>query len=259
MLPDLLSIGPVTLHTYGLFAAIGFGVGLLVAARTAKRLRLPSERILNMGLFLIAWSLVGARLMYVAMHLAEYRRHPFDVLKVWEGGLVFSGGLVAAGLALGYYLRRHHLSFWPMADLLAPAVAIGQSIGRLGCFMAGCCYGTPTQAWWGVVFTDPRCLAPLNVRLHPTQLYGAFSGLLIFLILMLIAARKKYDGQVLLWFLILQSTARLILERFRGDLPGLFPGTAMSPTQLLSVLFLLAAVATLVLRNPSKKGGREGG
>jgi phosphatidylglycerol:prolipoprotein diacylglycerol transferase len=154
--------------------------------------------------------------MYVVMHLPAYRRHPLDVLKVWEGGLVFSGGLIAAGLALGYYLSRHRLSFWKMADLLAPAAAIGQGIGRLGCFMAGCCYGKPAHTSWGVVFTDPHCLAPLNIRLHPTQLYAAFSGLLIFLILMRLAPRKNYDGQVFLWFLILQSTAQFSLAYGRG-------------------------------------------
>jgi phosphatidylglycerol:prolipoprotein diacylglycerol transferase len=259
MLPDLFSIGPVTAHTYGLFAAIGFGVGLFVAVHTAKTLPLPSERVINMGLFLILWSLVGARLMYVLIHVPHYRQHPLDVLKVWEGGLVFSGGLIAAGLALGYYLSRHRLSFWKMADLLAPAVAVGQGIGRIGCFMAGCCYGKPTHTWWGVVFTDPHCLAPLNVRLHPTQLYAAFSGLLIFVILMRMTPRKNYDGQVCLWFLILQSTARLILERFRGDPLGVIPGTAMSPTQLLSLLLLFAAVVTLVFWNPQKKNDLKEG
>jgi phosphatidylglycerol:prolipoprotein diacylglycerol transferase len=109
------------------------------------------------------------------------------------------------------------------------------------------------------VFTDPHCLAPLNLRLHPTQLYAAFSGLLIFLILVRMTPRKDYDGQVFLWFLILQSTARLILERFRGDPLGMIPGTAMSPTQLFSLLVLIAAVATLVFWNPQKKNDREEG
>jgi phosphatidylglycerol:prolipoprotein diacylglycerol transferase len=123
--------------------------------------------------------------------------------------------------------------------------------------MAGCCYGKPTHAWWGVVFTDPHGLAPLNIRLHPTQLYAAFSGLLIFLMLMRLTSRKEYDGQVCLWFLILQSTARLILERFRGDPLGLIPGTAMSPTQLLSFLLLMGAVATLIFWNPQREHNRK--
>ena len=258
MLPDLFAIGPVTVHTYGLFAAIGFGVGLFVSVRTAKKLGLSPELVLNLGLFLILSALIGARLMYVLMHIAEYRRQPLDVLKVWQGGLVFSGGLITAMLGLGFYLRRHRLSFWKIADLLAPAVAIGQGIGRLGCFMAGCCYGKPTYSQWGVVFSDPHCLAPLNVRLHPTQLYASASSLLIFLILQHMAARKDYDGQVCLWFLIMQSTARLLLERFRGDPLGLIPGTAMSPTQLLSFLLLMTAVGVLVFWNPQKKRHRKG-
>jgi phosphatidylglycerol:prolipoprotein diacylglycerol transferase len=113
--------------------------------------------------------------------------------------------------------------------------------------MAGCCYGKPTDLKWGVVFTHPNSLAPLNVSLHPTQIYSTISGFLIFLILLLLHSKKKFEGQVLLWFLILHSTARLAIERFRGDDRGILWGTNMSTTQFFTTLVLVAAVVTLIV------------
>ncbi|MDY7036504.1 MAG: prolipoprotein diacylglyceryl transferase, partial [Thermodesulfobacteriota bacterium] len=182
--------------------------------------------------------------------------HPLDILKIWQGGLVFSGGLIAVALAMGWYFMRHDLPFWKMADLWAPAVAIGQGIGRIGCFMAGCCFGKPTDMKWGVVFTHPHSLAPLSVPLHPTQLYASFSGLIIFLVLLILQARKKFQGQVFLWFLILHSTGRLLVERFRGDYRGLVPGTEMSITQLVSLLILTGSVIMLfIMKSRNEKKG----
>ncbi|MDP6179919.1 MAG: prolipoprotein diacylglyceryl transferase, partial [Desulfatiglandales bacterium] len=137
--------------------------------------------------------------------------------------------------------------------LWAPAVAIGQSIGHVGCFMAGCGYGKPTDVKWGVVFAHPQSLAPLNISLHPTQLYSSLSGLIIFLVLMVLHTKKQFEGQVLLWLLILHSTVRLLVERFRGDSRGWVPGTDMSVTQLLTTLILIASVAMLFVLKPKKK------
>jgi phosphatidylglycerol:prolipoprotein diacylglycerol transferase len=187
------------------------------------------------------------------MNFSHYKAHPVDIIKIWEGGLVFSGGLVAVVLVMIWYLRRHRLSFRPMGDLCAPGIAIGQAIGRLGCFMAGCCYGRPTDLPWAVTFTHPQSLAPLNTPLHPTQLYSAFSGFIIFLVLMFLNAKKQFQGQVFIWFLILHSTARLFMERFRGDERGLIAGTEMSTTQLLTLLVLLGAVVALFILKSKKE------
>jgi phosphatidylglycerol:prolipoprotein diacylglycerol transferase len=170
-----------------------------------------------------------------------------DIFKIWQGGLFFFGGIIGGIVILVWYGKRYQLSLWKLWDLWMPAAAIGQSIGRIGCFMAGCCYGKPTDLKWGVVFTHPNSLAPLNVSLHPTQIYSAISGFLIFLILLLLHSKKKFEGQVLLWFLILHSTARLAIERFRGDDRGILWGTNMSTTQFFTTLVLVAAVVTLIV------------
>jgi phosphatidylglycerol:prolipoprotein diacylglycerol transferase len=252
MFPDLFSIGPLTIHTYGLFLVLGIITGLLFALRFGKDQGVKPQAIMDMGFIIILSALVGSRLAYILMNISYYWKHPLDMLIFWKGGLVFSGGLIAVLFALGWYMKRSHLSFWKTGDLWAPSAAIGQGIGRLGCFMAGCCYGKPTEFNWGVVFTHPNSLAPLNIPLHPTQLYSSLSGFIIFGVLFYLHAKKQFEGQLLLWFLILHSTARLFIERFRGDERGLIFGSDMTVTQLFALVILFSAVITLFVRKPKE-------
>jgi len=254
MCPDLFSIGPVTLHTYGLFVAIGFFVGLMITARLAKSEGISPQQVMDMGFIIILSAIIGSRVMYVLMNASYYRHAPLDMLKIWEGGLVFSGGVIGVVLTMVWYIKRNGLPLGKIADLWAPAIAIGQGIGRIGCFMAGCCYGKPTDLIWGVTFTHSHSLAsPLNVPLHPTQIYSSISGFIIFLVVLLLYLRKKFQGQVFLWFLILHSTARLATERFRGDDRGILLGSNMSMTQLVAVLILISSVTILFVVKSKKK------
>ncbi|MEW6665477.1 MAG: prolipoprotein diacylglyceryl transferase [Thermodesulfobacteriota bacterium] len=254
MFPDLFTIGPMTLHTYGLFVALGFTAGLAVTLRLGRVYSLTTQQLMDMAFVSIVWGIVGARLLFVLINLPHYRTHPMDVLKIWQGGLVFSGGLLAVAVSMLWYGRRHHLSFWMLGDLCAPGVSVGQALGRIGCFMAGCCYGKPTDHPFSVVFTHPDSLAPLNIPLHPTQIYDALIGLLIFAVLLILHGRKKYQGQVVLWFLILHSTGRLLVEKFRADHRGWIPGTDMSVTQLAAMLILLGSVLALFLVKSRERG-----
>jgi phosphatidylglycerol:prolipoprotein diacylglycerol transferase len=247
MHPDLFSIGPLTIHTYGLLVAIGIFVGITVATRFGKHEGINPQQVMDMGFMIIFSGIIGSRLLYVLMNISYYRYQPTEILKIWQGGLVFSGGIIGVVLTVLWYARYHKLPLWKLCDIWAPAAAIGQSIGRIGCFMAGCCYGKPTDLKWGVVFTNPKSLAPLNIPLHPTQIYSSLSGLIIFLILLLLYSKKKFEGQVFLWFLILHSTARLFIERFRGDDRGIFLGTHMSDTQLVAVVILVVSVVSLIV------------
>jgi phosphatidylglycerol:prolipoprotein diacylglycerol transferase len=247
MHPVLFSIGPLTIHTYGFLVAVGAFVGLLVAIRGSDASGISRQQILDLIFMIIISAIVGSRLAFVLMNYTFFLERPLAVFKLWEGGLVFSGGFVLVILLVGWYIRRHRLPLWTIGDLLAPAVAISQGIGRLGCLMAGCCYGKPSDMPWSLVFKHPQALAPLHVPLHPTQIYAALSGFLIFAVLMLIRKKKKFEGQVLLWFVILHSTSRLILERFRGDDRGSIPGTELSVTQAVTLLLLIAGVVFLVI------------
>jgi phosphatidylglycerol:prolipoprotein diacylglycerol transferase len=245
MFPDLLTIGPVTLHTYGLFLLLGALAGLMVAWRMREREGIDAQQILEMALLMILAGLIGSRALYVVMHMSQFLNRPLDMFKIWQGGLVFTGGIIFVFFIIALYARLRRLSFSKLGDLWAPAFAIGQGIGRIGCFFAGCCYGLPTDLKWGVVFTHPHCLAPLHVSLHPTQLYSAASGFVIFIVLLLLYSKKTFDGQVLLWFLILHSTARLAIERFRGDDLGVLVIGNMTATQMAASVILMAAVLTL--------------
>jgi len=258
MFPDLISIGPFTIHTYGFFVAVGFAVGILTAVKVGKTQGVPSQQVMDMAFVMIVWAIIGSRLFYVLINFSYYKAHPLDIIKIWQGGLVFSGGLVATAAAMWGYLRRHRLAFWSTGDLWAPSLALGQAIGRFGCFMAGCCYGRPTGSSWGVMFTHPQSLAPLNIPLYPTQMFEVGSGFAVFLALIFLHGKKKFEGQVFLWYLILHSTARLFVERFRGDERGLIPGTEMSATQLLATLILVGSVVVLlVMRSRWEKKNRS--
>lgn len=253
MCPDLFSIGPVTLHTYGLFVALGFLAGIFTAVKLGKSVGISSNKVLDMGFIIILSGLIGSRIVYIIINFSYYLSNPLDIFKLWQGGLVFSGGLVAVIIVLLLYTRHHKYNIWTIGDLWAPAAAVGQSIGRIGCFFAGCCYGKPTDIPWAVTFSNPKSIATLNIPLHPTQLYSSLSSFIIFIILIVLHSKKKFEGQVFLWFLILHSTARLFLERFRGDSRGVILTKDFSMTQLIAILILISAVISLFIFKPKDK------
>lgn len=253
MHPDLFSIGPVTLHSYGLFVALGFIAGILIAIKLGKAVGITSNSVMDMGFIIILSGLIGSRLVYIIINFSHYVENPLDSIKLWQGGLVFSGGLVAAIIMLLLYVKHHKHNIWTIVDIWAPAAAIGQAIGRIGCFFAGCCYGQPTDHAWGIIFTNPKSIATLNIPLHPTQLYSSFSSFIIFAILIILNSKKKFEGQVFLWFLILHSTARLFLERFRGDSRGVFLTDDLTMTQFIALAILITAVASLFIFKPKDK------
>jgi phosphatidylglycerol---prolipoprotein diacylglyceryl transferase len=253
MFPDLFSIGPLTVHTYGLLVALGFGAGVVITLKLGKHQGIPPQQVMDMAFVIILWAIVGSRLLYVLMNFSHFKDHPLDALRIWQGGLVFSGGLLAVAPAMVWYLRRRRISFWAAGDLWAPALALGQAVGRIGCFMAGCCFGRPTDLPWGMVFTHPHTLAPPNIPLHPTQLYAALAGFLIFGLLIFLHKKRKFQGQIFVWYLILHSTARLFVERFRADDRGFIPGTEMSLTQVVAILILLAGIVALFALKPSQE------
>ncbi|MFC1892172.1 prolipoprotein diacylglyceryl transferase [Thermodesulfobacteriota bacterium] len=260
MLPDLFSIGPVTLHTYGLFVALGCIAGILTAVHIGKSKGITAQQVMDMGFIIVLWGIIGSRLAYVFMNFSYYISHPLYIFKIWQGGLVFSGGLVAVLIALAWYIRRQDLSFWQVGDLWSPAASLGQGLGRIGCLMAGCCYGKPTNLFWGITFSNSECLAPVNISLHPTQIYSSLSGFIIFAVLLTIHKRKSFKGQVLIWFLILHSTSRLLIERFRGDDRGLLAGSEWTMTQAGASIILFAAIITLfIIKSRQEKRASKSG
>ena len=238
------TIGPLTLHTYGVLLALAFLAGLWVANRQAKRAGLDATRITDMAVYVLIGGLVGAKLLLLIVEWPFYSRNPGELFSLVQSGGVFYGGLIGALPVAWWYARKHGLPPWPTADVLAPGVVLGQAVGRMGCFAAGCCYGRPTSVPWAVTFRDiytTRTVGtPLDVPLHPTQLYEAGATLLIFGVLLWLARRKQFHGQVALAYMFLYAVARFVIEFYRGDAArGTVLGGWLSTSQFISILMVL--------------------
>lgn len=252
MHPILLELGPIKIFTYGLMVATGFFCAILLASRQAKKEGLDPQKILDLCFYILLSALIGARILYIIVEYKSFADHPLDVFKIWKGGLVYYGGLVLAVAVSAWYMKKHRMAVWQVADILAPSIAIGQAIGRWGCYFAGCCYGIRTDVSWAITFTDPRSLAPLNIPLHPTQIYLSLNALLIFGILIWLRKRKSFDGQIFWTYGILYSIGRFIIEYFRGDDRGFALEGVLSTSQFIGI-FVLAASAFMLISLRQKK------
>jgi len=248
------AFGPLTLHTYGMLVALGFLVGLIVVMRGARREGLPSEPILDLAFVVVLAAIVGSRLLYVLFNLRDYLADPVRAFKIWEGGLVFHGGLLLAIPTCLYVMRRSRLPAWTTADVFAPAIAIGQAIGRIGCFAAGCCYGAPWDPPLCVTYTHPESLAPLNTPLFPSQLFAFASGIVVFAVLVAYRPRRRAAGQVFWLYLVLASGARLAEDAFRGTAAKLALLPWLSATQAISLG--LGVFALFMFVNAGRRAGR---
>jgi phosphatidylglycerol:prolipoprotein diacylglycerol transferase len=246
-------LGPFTLHSYGVLVALGFLAALVVVIRGARREGLPSEPVLDLAFVAVLSAIVGSRLLYVMFNTREYLADPLRILKVWEGGLVFHGGLLLAVPACLLAVRRFSLPAWETADVFAPAIALGQAVGRIGCFAAGCCYGAPWTPPFCVTYTDPEALAPLHVPLFPSQLLAFLSGVAVFLALVVYRPRRRAPGQVFWLYLALASGARLVEDAFRGSSAKLAVLPWLSATQAISLALAVAALGLFV------RAGRRSG
>ena len=248
MYPILLEFGFLKIFTYGLMVATGFLLAILFASSRAKEEGLDSQKILDLCFYVMVSALIGARLLYVVVEYRYFLTDPLEVFKFWKGGLVFYGGLILGVLVSLWYLKRHRMPMWKTADLLAPSIALGQGIGRWGCLFAGCCYGKKTDVTWGITFTDHRSLAPLNISLHPTQVYLSLNALFIFMFLMWLSKKKVFDGQILWTYGILYSTGRFVIEYLRGDDRGFPVEQVLSTSQFVGIfIFVLSAFMMLTL------------
>jgi phosphatidylglycerol:prolipoprotein diacylglycerol transferase len=215
MYPILFKIGPINLYTYG-FLSLGFLTAIVLAGREAKRLGLSEEHFYDLCFYLILAAIVGSRLLFVLVDPGPFLQNPLKIFAIWEGGLVFHGGLIAALATAFFLIRRYKMPWRPTLDSLAVGMPLGVMFGRIGCFMAGCCFGRPTDVPWAVRFTNPETLCPLRVPVHPAQLYESILSLGIFGVVFWLRKRKRFDGQVLLTYFFLAGLARFMVEFFRA-------------------------------------------
>ena len=240
MHPILVRIGPLEIRYYGLMYVIAFILGYFVVRAVGRRKGLPlkNEDILDVFLVTIPLGIVFARLYYVAFNWAFYRANPWEIPAVWHGGLAIHGGLFGGVLGLLLSSRWKRVPFWSLADVAVPAVALGQTLGRIGNFLNGDAFGTPTTLPWGIVFPldSPAGMAYPGQPLHPAMLYEAFGNLLIFLALLRLSRRPAKPGFLAAMYFVLYGLVRFPCEFVRGDALWLGPFRA---AQVVSVLLIL--------------------
>ena len=257
MHPVLFHIGNFTIYSYGVLVAIGFAAGITWAYFNARRQGLDSNKILDLSFYIVLAAIVGSRLFYVLIEYQDYLKNPLRIFKVWEGGLVFYGGLILAGITGAWYILRYRLPHWKVMDIFAPGIALGHAIGRIGCFCAGCCYGKVCHCSFGVVFRDPHSLARLGIPLYPTQLISSAMLFVIFFTLVFIEHHKKFDGQVFWFYVLIYAVARFGIEFLRGDPRGFTIPGLISTSQGISLVLIPVSIYFLIRlkRQNEQRGG----
>ncbi len=254
MYPTLFKIGSFSVCSYSFFVAIGLITGILLARKEAKRAGEDPDKIMDLCFYLLIAAIVGSRLFYIAANPGIFFQEPLEIIKIQNGGLVFYGGFVAALITGLIYMKSTEMPLWKTADIIAPSIAVGQFLGMLGCFFAGCVYGRTCDFSWAVTFTHPESLAPTGIPLHPVQLYFSLNYLLIYGVLLFIRRYKKFDGQLFWGYVLLYGITFAIIETFRGDTQGFSISGALSVSQTIgAALAMIAAVVIMLLRKSPEK------
>jgi phosphatidylglycerol:prolipoprotein diacylglycerol transferase len=231
-----------SVYWYGILTAVGFLVAFGTASRRAPREGFSSEAVMNLTPWIIGGAIVGARLLYVITFWnKEFAGKPITEIFNMRTGLVYYGGLIGSSLATIIYCRREKLPLWKMADVIAPSIALGHAFGRFGCLMTGCCYGCPTDLPWAIHFPKEHWTKGIGV--HPTQIYEAALNFCLYLSLVWLYRRKKFDGQVFAAYLICYSVLRSFVEIFRGDYEKHYLYGIATPGQTVSIFIMAAGLA----------------
>ncbi len=238
-----IPIGPITIHMYGLMIALGFLSAYSLCVYRGKRRGLSEDILWGILCCAIVGGLIGTRILYYIVELPSILKDP-SILWDFKNGYVVYGGIIGGVLAGFLYCRKKKVSFLKYFDLVMPAVALAQGLGRLGCFFAGCCYGRETNAWYGITFRNSK-FAPNNVKLVPTQLISSAGDFLICGILLLYAKRNPVNGRVASAYLILYGFGRFGVEFLRNDYRGNIGW--MSTSQLISVVIVAIGVALYLI------------
>ncbi len=256
MHPLLFRIGPLPIYSYGTMLALAFLVGIFLARRRAGKMGVEPDLITDLSIYIMIGTLLGARLFYVLTDWSSFRYNILDAFKIWEGGLVFQGGLFGGVLLSFWYLKTRKVSPWRVADVIIPSVALGHALGRIGCFLNGCCFGSETSLPWGVTF-PPESLAAQHFgvahSVHPAQLYSVLNALLIFTVLMILTPRVRFPGQLFWLYGIFYGATRFVLEFIRVE-PRLI--YSFSIYQVVSLAMILLSALMLFILSRRKREGR---
>jgi phosphatidylglycerol:prolipoprotein diacylglycerol transferase len=248
MHPILFEIGGFPVYTYGVLLAAAYLLGLQFALVRARARGLKPDRIMDLGIWIIVSALVGAKLMLLMVEWDTYSRSGTDLLTLVRSAGVFYGGLIAAVAVALFYLWRHRMPVWSVTDVFAPGIALGHAIGRVGCLFAGCCFGRETAVPWAITFHSEYAArnvgTPLNLPLHPTQLYEAGAELLILGVLLLTERRgRPFPGRTFWAYMLFYGVSRFVIEFYRGDTRGMVG--IFSTSQFVSLLIVPVSIGML--------------
>jgi len=229
MYPIIAKIGPFTIYSYGMMVAIAFLFGIFIARQEAVRKNIKPDLVYDFSFYLLIGSIIGARVYYVLFfELKDFLAEPLSIFKVWQGGLSIHGGIFGGILAGFIFSKVHKASFWTLADLISPSLILGQTIGRIGCFLNGCCFG---------ISIKPFC----GLKSHPTQIYELVLDFIGFLLLWNFRKKVKLQGGLFLLYIMIYSVVRLIVSRFRADNLYLW-NTGLTLADLTSAAMFIIAI-----------------
>lgn len=235
MHPVLFVLGPITIYSFGFMLAIAVMVCSYLMARDAKRLNIPQEAVYDFAFWAAFTGILGARLFYVALNFDYFMQSPLEIIQIQNGGLAWQGGLILGIPTAVIYLRRKKLPLLPFLDLASPYLALGQAIGRIGCFLNGCCHGREVS--WGIY------VPMYHAHLYPTQIYESAGLFTIFLILKKVHAGKHFNGEVMVVYLLLAAVLRFVVQFFRYDYDPVFMGLGVF--QWICVGIFICAIVVL--------------
>lgn len=259
MHPTLLKFHGLELHSYGLLLAIAFLLGIQIFVARARARGIAEEPMQTLSLLLLLLSIVGARVLFVITHWSDYAADPVAIFRLWEGGLILYGGYIFAIGGGILYVRRRGIRVWRVGDAAAPSMALGIAIGRVGCFMNGCCFGLPTTLPWGVRFPVDSVASYTfpGAPIHPSQLYLSLAGLAIFVWLLAVDRKPHFEGWLFWTYIAVDAGFRFLLDFTRyydaSSAIGTLGGLSFNMNQVLSGgLILLSLVMLAILsRRPA--------
>jgi phosphatidylglycerol:prolipoprotein diacylglycerol transferase len=236
MYPEICTIGPFTIYSYGIMLVMAFLVSVSLACKKAAKLNINPDKIFNLAFFSFLSGIVGARIFYVVENFGYYAKNPAEIIKLQHGGLSWFGGLALGALFAFLYVKKNKLGAYKVLDLLAPFIALAQAIGRIGCLLNGCCYGK--ESAFGIYFPVH------NKTLIPTQLYSTLLLLAIFIFLRYLQERPRRGGEIVFTYLLLYSLNRFFIEFWRADNPQVFMHLTLF--QIISLILFCVALAKLI-------------
>lgn len=239
MYPILFKLGPFTVYSYGVMVALGFGIATACVYIRSPKFGIDRNNIVDLMIIMLVSGLAGARFFYVLQNYGYYKFYPVEILNLSKGGLVWYGAFIAGFFSSAVYIKIKRMDFWAVLDLAAPYIALAQAVGRIGCFLNGCCYG---------VAAPDGCILPV-------QIYSALSLLLIFVVLRIWQDRRRFGGEIFTGYCILYSAKRFLIEFIRGDNPRAYFNLTIS--QVISCALFLISLSVFIYMALSWKKRRS--